>query len=357
VSNVGLSDHGPMELPPVSSVSVWTYANVLLKRWRLVLGLPLAAGAIATTVLLLSPREYTAYASFVPQDPIPVQVGLSQLASQLGLASPRVSTGSPQFYADLLHSREVLRDVVTTPYAALDGRTLVDYFGLRQDGTSRPILRAIRRVDGIYAVRTDRVTGVIHLEVYTKSEALSAAVANRFIELVNDYNLKRRQSQGRQEREFVEERLTQSQMLLAAAEDSLSSFYRHNRRLQDSPELQAREARLQRQVALRQQLYITLSQNYEAARIEEVRNTPVITVIESPVGLVAPRPRGTAAKVFVVVFLTLVIIASFAYSSDYLLRARALAPGGYEEFARLRGGVAEDVRNLMRRPKTRREHA
>ncbi len=345
----GMSSSLPM------TVSVWTYANVLLKRWSVVFGLPLAAGAITGTLLLMSARQYTAFASFVPQDPVPVQVGLSQLASQLGLASARVSTSSPQFYADLLHSREVLRDIVTTSYEALGGKTLLDYLGIQSDSSNRAILRAIRRAGEVYSVRTDRVTGVIRLEVHTKNESLSAEVANRFLQLVNEYNLKRRQSQGRQEREFVEERLSQSQILLAAAEDSLSTFYRHNRRLQDSPELLAREARLQRQVALRQQLYVTLSQNYEAARIEEVRNTPLITVIESPNGLVAPRPRGTVVKVFVVVFLTFAVIAFTVYASDYLSRARVLAPGEYEQFVRLRTGVADDVRNLMRRPTIRRD--
>lgn len=336
--------------PPVS---VWTYANVLLQQWRLVFGLPVAAGVIAAVLLLLSPREYTAFVTFVPQDPIPLQAGLGQLASQLGLVGPRVSTGSPQFYADLLRSREVLRDAVTTPYEALGGSNLLQYFGIRADATNRSILDAMRQLEGIYAVRTDRLTGVVHLNVHTKDQALSAALANRFIELLNDYNLKRRQSQARAERTFIEERLAQAEEQLSIAEDNLASFYGHNRRFQDSPELLAREARLQRQVTLRQQVYVTLSQNYEAARIDEVRNTPVITVLESPDGLVARRPRGTAVKVFVVVFLVFVVSAFVVYARDYLTRARGAAPGDYDEFVRLRAGVAADVRRLIRRPTMR----
>src|SRR5207245_1573905 len=161
------------------------------------------------------------------------------------------------------------------------------------------------------------LTGVVRLEVHTRDEALSAEMANRFIQLVNDYNLKRRQSQAGAERQFIEGRLAQAAGELSSAEESLAVFYRHNRRFQDSPDLAAREAQLQRRVTLRQQLYITLSQNYEAARIDEVRNTPVITIVESPVGLVAPRPRQTVAKVFVMTFLGFVVTAFAAYLHDY----------------------------------------
>src|SRR5437667_10666358 len=126
--------------PPVDAwrekpVSLWSYATVLLRWGRLVIVLPLAGGVVAGVVSLSTPREYRASASFVPQDPAAAQPGLSLLASQFGISVPRSSTTSPQFYADLLGSREILRGVVATPYTALQrpGRTgdLVEYFNIR----------------------------------------------------------------------------------------------------------------------------------------------------------------------------------------------------------------------------------
>ncbi len=344
-------------LPPVviaySPVSVWTYPNVLLRRWRLVLGVPLAAAAVTAAFLLLSPREYTAYASFVPQEPTSVQGGLGQLASQLGLAAARVSVGSPQFYADFLRSREVLRDVVMTHYEGLGGETLLTYFRVRQRPGNRPILEGMKQLDKISSVRMDRLTGVVKLEVYTTNQALSEEVANRFIQLVNDYNLRRRQSQARAEREFVEDRVGQAKIELSNAEDSLATFLGHNRSFQGSPELVAREARLQRQVTLRQQLYVTLAQNYEAARLDEVRSTPVITVVENPEGLVAPKPRGTIVKTFLALFLGLLLSCGMAYAGDYWSRARVDAPADYGEFVALRHAVASELRRLLLRGNAR----
>ena len=46
-------------------------------------------------------------------------------------------------------------------------------------------------------------------------------------------------------------------------------------------------------MSLAQQIYTTVAQRYELANIEAVRNTPVITVIDAPEGLVEARPRYT----------------------------------------------------------------
>jgi uncharacterized protein involved in exopolysaccharide biosynthesis len=49
--------------------------------------------------------------------------------------------------------------------------------------------------------------------------------------------------------------------------------------------------RLVNNVTLRQQIYTSVAQAYEQARIDEVRDTPVITVVEAPLLPAKPDPR------------------------------------------------------------------
>jgi uncharacterized protein involved in exopolysaccharide biosynthesis len=49
---------------------------------------------------------------------------------------------------------------------------------------------------------------------------------------------------------------------------------------------------LQRAVTLQQDVVAGLEQHYQEARIREVRDTPVITIIEAPSLAVQPEPRG-----------------------------------------------------------------
>jgi uncharacterized protein involved in exopolysaccharide biosynthesis len=349
----------PPDLAPAGwqekPVSLWSYATVLLRWGRLVIVLPLAGALVAGVISLSTPREYRASASFVPQDPAASQPGLSLLASQFGISVPRASTTSPQFYADLLASREILRGVVETPYAALQrpGRTgdLVEYFNIRSADRDAAVIDAVRSLRETMRVRTDRNTGVVHFEVHTPDPALSLQIADRLVELVNDFNLRRRQSQARAEREFVEQRLALAQDSLRAAEEALAAFFRSNRRFSDSPTLVGEEARLQRQVNLRQQVYVTLAQSHEAAKVEEVRNTAVITVIERPQGFVEPEPRGTIRKVIVGMFLGGFLAFGIAFGAEYARRAREAGPEDFQEFVTLSRGVLGSLRSggLFRR--------
>lgn len=316
--------------------TLWSYGIVLLRHRFLLFFIPVVAMAVTAALSLSSPREYVAPAAFLPQEPPAASNGLGQVASQLLLATPRPSTTSAQFYMDLLRSREVQRAVALTSYAipgdsSVSG-TLLKYFGLNETDTAASVIRALRRFGSIVDVRGDRTTGLVRLDVRTRHPVLSTLVAARFLELVNDYNLRRRQSQARAEREFVEQRLTAGQQALLDAEEALAAFYKRNRRFQDSPELVADESRLQRAVTLRQQLYLDLAKSHELAKIEEVRNTPVITVIEHPQGFVEPRARGTIRKSAVVGILGAFVAVVLSFMLEYLRRSRLADAKEFGEF-------------------------
>lgn len=338
--------------------SLWFYASALLRRWILVIALPLALCVWTGLTSLSSPRLYRASASFVPQEPTTTVSGLGQIASQFGLVAPRANTTSPQFYAGLLQSREILRAVVDTTYMATTPKPfkgdLVHYFAIQAPNRETAVAEAVERVGALLRVQTDRNTGVIRVELSTRYPELSAQLVSRLLGLVNDYNLLRRQSQARAEREFVEQRLTQVQAELTAAEDALATFSRRNRRFSDSPELVAEEQRLQRVVTLRQQVYVSLAQNYESAKIDEVRNTPVINVLERPEGFVEAAPRHTPRKVFVAFCVGLFAAAAFALGAEYLARAGQQASPDFETFVGLVGETVGRVRGgLFRRASKR----
>jgi uncharacterized protein involved in exopolysaccharide biosynthesis len=327
----------------------------MLRRRYLILTPSLAAGVIACLVTLRSPREYTASASFIPQDPASVssQAGLGQLASQFGLLPSRPGTSSPQFYANLLQSREVLRGVLLTSYgtpgATDSSHDLLHYLQITRKDADAAVADGIERLRRRLTVRTDRTTGVVSFDIHTTVPSLSAQIARRFLELVNDYNLRRRQSQARAEREFVEQRLALAEDTLSVAEDALSSFFKRNRRYTDSPELVADEARLQRRVTLRQQLYLNLAQSHDVAEIEEVRNTPVITVVEPVEGSVEPRSRGTLLKILAAIITVGLAAIGVAFSSEYVATARQAGSDEYFEFAGHLRAVWVDVRRVLTR--------
>lgn len=134
-------------------------------------------------------------------------------------------------------------------------------------------------------------------------------------------------------------------------EDRLADFYKRNRNF-GSPDLQAEEARLQRQVNVQQQLYLTLAQGFETAKIDEVRNTPVVTVLERPTGLVAPVARNTVRKVLLSLLFGFMGALAVAFIIEYTENSRKSGSRAYGEFVALRRAVLVDVKRTLWRKRT-----
>jgi uncharacterized protein involved in exopolysaccharide biosynthesis len=326
--------------PPDGPESVHFYMSALRKHRRLIVALPLLLAAIAIALSMSRARTYQARAAFLASEPSSMSGSLgalSSVAAQLGvpaisaMASSSASL-STQFYGDLLTSNALLHEVVTSKYTATnvgpyDGKpfagTMVDY--LAGDGKTQADkeLDAMRRfTTNVLVVAVDRTTGIVRIQVRTKNRQLSALVARRLLDLVNEFNLRRRQTQAGAEREFDARRASAARDSLRAAEASLADFRATNIDFSRSPRLATRESELQRRVALAQQIYTTIAQRYELANIEAVRNTPVITVLDAPEGLVEARPRYTALIALAAFVIGVVIACIYALSAERLSQRR-----------------------------------
>ena len=327
--------------------SVWPFLNAIV-RWRfLTIYIPIAFALLVGAISFSMGRRFVAQASFVPQEGGPSRGSLGAIAAQLGMPQLSAMVGStttatPQFYNDLLHSRELLRAAVTDTYAITHPKpfsgTLVEYFGIKGNDDTESALRAIRRFEEtMLATSVDRNTGIVRVHVTTKSRDLSEQLARRMLDLVNDFNLRRRQSQVSAERAFTERRTSEALQDLRKAEADLAAFHKRNRQFEQAPELRTAEAGLQREVTMAQQIYITLAQQYEMAKVEAVRTTPVITILDSPEGLVEPQPRRTVQKALLTFILSSLILSVLAFSLERIQRLRETDPAGYERWQQLVG--------------------
>lgn len=277
--------------------------DFLLRHRRLILGTGLAAFLLVGVYTFVRHRSYTSTARFMPQATTEGALArLSGLAASFGVSVPTSDPGgSPAFYAELLQSRDVLRRTVGTPYTVVTrGDTLrgtlvelLDAHGktpaIRRDAAAKDLLESID-------VGVGRETGTVDLEVTMPWPDLARQVAAHMIDQVSDFNLHRRQTKAGAERRFVEARLAEAEDSLRAAESRLESFLQRNREYKNSPQLTFTYDRLDREVNMQQQVYTTLAQSYEAARIDEVRNTPVITIVEAPDLPSSPDPRLALIK-------------------------------------------------------------
>jgi uncharacterized protein involved in exopolysaccharide biosynthesis len=266
--------------------TIFPVLETLAIRWRLVLGVPFVTAVLTSVAVLLMPQTYASTASFVPENPITSQLppSLAGVASQFGLNLGEASR-SPAFYADLLRSRAILGDVLAARIPGPQSGDSIAVYDLYHIAASTPERRLD---DGISALRTkirlavDQRTNVVRVTAEAPNPVASRDVLQLLLDRLADFNVHTRQSAAGERRKFVEGRVATSEEQLRAAEEALRTFYERNRQWQSSPQLRFEEQRLSRQVAVQQELYLTLRREYETARIEEVNNTPILTVIDHP---------------------------------------------------------------------------
>lgn len=326
---------------------------VILRHRRLIIGLPFAFVLVAVVATLLQKRQYTATASFMPRASDASRLaGLGGLAAQIGVNLPAGDPGqSPDFYADLVVSREILGAVVDSTYTEQRGgapRTLVDI--LDPPGAT-PALRheeAIRELVKRLTVHRNIRTGVIQIGVRTTSPELSRQVTQRILDLVNDFNLRQRQARAGAERQFAEERLRTIRAELYEAEENVADFLRRNRTYRGSPELSTEADRLTRNVSMRQQLFTSFSQLYEQSRIDAVRNTPLIMLLDRPQAPARPDSRRGVLRVLLALVGGLLIAILLAFAREATSAARNLSPSEYDHFEALRREASADFRRPWR---------
>jgi uncharacterized protein involved in exopolysaccharide biosynthesis len=303
----------------------------LRRERRLIVGLLLLGAVLGTAAALLSRERYTAESTFVPQSSENKAARLAGLAAQFGVSvGGGGKSESPDFYAALLTSRAVLEKTIGTEYVVRGDKgvqrgTLLHFYGLEEEEPAKRMPRALDVLAGSITARPDLRTGIVRLTTTAPAPDLAEAINRRLLRLVTEYNLTTRQTQAGAEREFVQARLADAQRELESSERALQSFMARNRSYEGSPELTFEFTRLQRRVDLRQQVYSGLARSFEDARIEEVRNTPLITLVDVPEG--SARPGGLGAPLLVVLGLTLAgaVAVPLALMRQYLVARRASA--------------------------------
>jgi len=349
-----------MDPGPVSFVAL---LSGVLARWREALGV--AAGVVALAILLslVLPPRYRATTSFVTTDAngglpsaladLASQPGLSGLTSQLGIGGSRDPSQSPAFYTQLLQSRELLTRLVLSKFAdprsdqPADSATLVQLFRITEKDAQRGVEIAVKRLKRQIYVIADPKTNLVVLRVDARSPALAAEIGNRAVGLVSAFNTEQRLSRAKARRVFIQDRVAAALAELRAADDSQRVFYERNRQWQNSPGLVIEERRLRRQIETASDLYLGMRREFETARLDEINNTPVITVVDRAVAPRKPEwPQRTLITVTAAV-LGVALGALWAAARELLER---WAAGNPAEAVRLRQAltrVAAELRTAV----------
>ena len=333
-------------------LSLLALASILLRSRRMVMALSFVGLLLGLAMGTLSKRQYVSSAIFIPEGSDGANAsGLAMAASQFGIRIP-TSGGSwgPPVYVELLRSRALLQPIAIDTFVVAEegGRraALMDLLEVKAPALPRRTELAVGSLRALITSVEDKRLGAVRISVTTSWPSVSLALAERLLGGVTQFILKAKKSQAAAERQFVETQAEAAERALRDAEDRLQQFLQANHALDRSPGLRFQQERLQRDVTLRQQIFSTLSQSREDARIREVRDTPVVTVLEPPRLPVVGQARNSVEKAVLGGFAGLVQGALLSFLFHAIAAMRRQPSGAAHEFFAL---VEELTPRFLRR--------
>jgi uncharacterized protein involved in exopolysaccharide biosynthesis len=284
-------------------------------------------------VALVSIEEYTSEVKLLPENQQGITLGgLGGLAEQFGFSSSNIQSGetlSANVYPSIIQSniflQELMRYKVQVPETS-QLITLEEYFSeyqkssliskvakytvmlpftiknwLSSSGGDTPtsvdrtmgnqdklerLVRMSEREWGILRNMRNRIeisqdteTGVVSVSVKMQDPVIAADVADQVVQMLSEYITEKRTEKTRQDVEFIEERFEEARKRFEAAQQELAAFNDANRG-QLTAMARTEEQLLQSQYNLAFNIYNSLAERLEEARIKLQEETPVINVLE-----------------------------------------------------------------------------
>jgi capsule polysaccharide export protein KpsE/RkpR len=255
---------------------------------------------------------------------------MSSLGGLAAIAGLSIGAADPSdIYKNLLTSETVVEPVLYARYYSVklkDTVNLFTCFGIGPD-SDLPVALQQREMfieaynrftKSVADVSVDLATKILTVRVRMPESKLSMDIANNLAESLDSYVRTKKKSNASMQRFYIEKRVSEVKDSLTILEDNLTKFQQSNRVLTQSPELAMEQSRLSLKVQILQGVYSQLVTQLEIAKIEEIRNAPIVNIRElARDPIIKAGPKRTLL-LFVIMFL------SFLFSTTYFLSQDSL---------------------------------
>ena len=306
------------------------FSDLLLtmaKQLKLILLVPFITVFLSFTYIqFIKVPIYTSWATLIlPDNKINSMGGLAGLASQFGVNVPtntQADLSSPSLFPELLKSRIFAEKILAKEFYTQkfgEEKTLLDILIDSDDsktlGNDVLVAKTVNSVHELIDFNLDPMTGFSTLMVRAIEPQFSKDLAETILAELVSLNRFFKSKNVVEKTKFIEIRIESVENDLRFSEQQLKNFNEKNRQI-SSPSLMLELDRKEREVEIQKGIFLTLKQQLELAKIEEIQETSIIQILDSPQVPLGPSNKKLVSTVFLAGFLGLVlgIILSFIRS-------------------------------------------
>ena len=154
---------------------------------------------------------------------------------------------------------------------------LIPFFSDGNDPEKSQLFKGMEQLGDLITV-AESGTGLIEVSVLMEEPQLAADIANYISDFVKDFVSYEQGKEAKRNLEFIKNQLINSKDDLEYSEKELTQF--KEKFSYTNPSLDEIRGRLKRNIESNLQVYITLRQQYELAKIEEARDLLMVTILD-----------------------------------------------------------------------------
>ena len=220
--------------------------------------------------------------------------GLDGIASTFGfnLSGSDASTFN---FPDIVNSRRLKKEIVLKKWDSElyeDPVDLVNYWKLNEPSFISNIFSlkptpldhlqnlAIDHLSTLMTVY-EHESGMITISLLMEDPTIAAKIVNYISDWIQIYISDEMSFKATKNRKFIEQQLLSAKADLYDSEEELSEFMKDHPLSEEGPEEFTERARLMRNIEVNTQVYITLKQQYELNKIEELKERPVLNILDT----------------------------------------------------------------------------
>ncbi|MBT4435394.1 hypothetical protein HOD02_03655 [bacterium] len=306
-------------------VSLSDILLTLAEQLKIIMLIPVIFGfATFTYVQFIQKPLYKSTSTILlPESKNPMN-GLSGIASQFGVG---VSQGveknlsNPSLFPELIKSRTFAERIFEKSlYTNRYGKKLT-LLAILTDGNDAPtvgldtlIQQSMGAFQRMVSFANNESFSLLTVEA---SEPVFAKDLNKIVlEELQELNRYFRTQHVNEKISFIESRVASVEDDLIRSEKTLQSFREQNRQI-SSPSLQLEEERLTRGVEIQKGIFLTLKQQLELAKIEEVQKSSIVQVLDAPQVPLNPSNKRLVMNVLLAILSGLGIGVMFGFVRSY----------------------------------------
>lgn len=277
------------------TISLSDILLVLAKNLKLLILTPSVTCIIAIIhVLFIAQPVYVATAKILPTGGSNPASELRGLATQFGVSIPgrtETNISSSDIYPEIIESRMFAKALLERKFDTEKlgpQKTLLSILtsnGVEPEvepDTITLIKMATGAVGSMISIEKDRETSIFTVKVEGFEPQFVADFATVVIEELDKLQRQFKSQKVLEKKVFIQKRIKDGQIELEAAEEALKDFRERNRQIGNSPALLLSQERLMRDVEVQKGIFITLKQQYELTKIEEVQESAMVQVLDPP---------------------------------------------------------------------------